>query len=376
MLRERNGGRRIGAPSSRRFPVRRFLLAALLVPTPLVAQAPIRLPAGACNWQSRADAVWGAAIRSYSSQYDASSWAATQALGLPDVWPRYGDIPGAWAPSSPTNLADYFEVTFPQPLIAGEVWVFETNGAGGVYAVSAINLDGSTTPLAVSTPARLDEHAAQLVVPVEPPRAIAGVRIATSSAVADTYSEVDAVAALPARMCSAGQLFLPAAAGLRMAPGTLASPLPPGAVWASGVARFTSQYSTSGWAATQALGPPDVFPQHGDLTGTWAPATTTAIQDFLVVQFAPTMAQEIWIYETYGVGGLWLVEDMSSGTPVALWADAPGPASLTEARLLRITLPQPRSISALRLVTSPRAVQRFTEIDAVALGPAGAGVVK
>ncbi len=345
---------------------------ALLVPGLLAAQAPLRVSAGGCDWQSRSDAVWGSSVRSFSSQYNTSSWAASQALGPPNVWPRYGDLVGAWAPSSPSNLADFIEVMFPQPVLASELWVFETNGAGGVYAVAAINLDGSTTPLAVSTPARLADQAQQIVVPVEPARTVLGVRIATSSAVADTYGEVDAVAALPTRACSAGP-FTPAAVGLRFAPSALPAMTPPGAVWAGGVRRFTTQYSTSGWAATQALGEPNVFPRHGDLTGTWAPSSTSAILDFLVLEFPPTWTQEIWVYETYGVGGLWLVEDMTSGSPVAVWADAPGPVSTTEARLLRIVLPAPRQISALRLVTSPRAVQRYTELDAVALVPAGAG---
>jgi hypothetical protein len=49
-------------------------------------------------------------VRGYSTQFDATSWAAGRALGAPDVWPRYGDLAGAWAPSSRTNLADYLEV--------------------------------------------------------------------------------------------------------------------------------------------------------------------------------------------------------------------------------------------------------------------------
>jgi len=342
---------------------------ALLAPGLLAAQAPLRVSAGGCDWQRRSDAVWASAVRGFSSQYNTSTWAASQALGQPDVWPSYGDLPGAWAPSSASNLADFLEVLFPQPVTAAELWVFETNGAGGVYAVAAINLDGSTTPLAVSTPAQLATRAQQIVVPVEPARQMLGVRIATSSAVADTYGEVDAVAALPARACSAGP-FTPAAVGLRFAPSALPAMTPPGAVWAGGVRRFTSQFNASGWAATQVLGEPNVFPRHGDLTGTWAPSSTNAILDYLVLDFPATWTQEIWVYETYGVGGLWLVEDMTGGSPVALWADAPAPVSTTEARLLRIVLPAPRQISALRVVTSPRAVQRYTELDAVALVPA------
>jgi len=351
----------------------RVAAVALFLPALLPAQTPIRLPPGGCAWEARTDAVWGASVRGFSSQYNTSSWAATQALGTPNVWPRYGDLTGAWAPSSAANLADYLEIMFPQPVTANEVWVFETNGAGGVYAVGAINPDGSVVPLAVATPARMGNAATQIVVPVEPARLIAGVRIATSSAVADTYGEVDAVAAVPVRACSAGREFSVAASGMRLPPSALTSVAPPGVVWASGVLRQTSQFDPSAWAATQALGAPTVFPRHGDIPGAWAPANTNSVLEFVVLQFPATYTQEILVYETYGVGGVWLVEDMSTGSPVALWADAPGPVSPTEARQLRIVLSQPRTISALRVASAPRAVQAYPEVDAVGLVPASAG---
>jgi hypothetical protein len=66
------------------------------------------------------------------------------------------------------------------------------------------------------------------------------------------------------------------------------------------------------------------------------------------------------------------VEDLTSGSPVAVWADAPTRVGPGEPRVLRIVLPQPRTISALRVVSAPRAVQAYPEVDAEGLVPAAA----
>ena len=351
----------------------RVVTLALLLPAVLPAQTPIRLPPGGCAWEARTDAVWGASVRGFSSQYNTSSWAATQALGTPNVWPRYGDLTGAWAPSSAANLADYLEIMFPQPVTANEVWVFETNGAGGVYAVGAINPDGSVAPLAVATPERLPRAATQIVVPVEPARLVAGVRIGVSSGAADDYGEVDAVAAVPARACSGSGEFSAAASAMRLPPSAVPDPAPAGVVWARDVAERSSEGDARDRAAVQALGAPNVFPRYADMPGAWAPSSSDSRLESVVLRFPPTAAREILVYETYGVGGVWMVQDMSTGRPVAIWADAPGPVTPVEARQLRIVLPRPRTISALRVVSSPRVVDAYPMVDAVGLVPATAG---
>lgn len=358
---------------------RTTLAALLLLPLlagPLAAQTmAVRLPAGGCAWQVVPGVAWGAAVRSFSSQYNTSGWAATQVLGAPNVFPQYGDLVGAWAPSSTSNPADYIEVLFPGPVMAAELWVFETNGAGGTYAVATLNADGSMTPAYAAGPTRLGPAAAQLVVPLGQPRPILGVRIDNASAAVGTYAELDAVGASPVPACSTPGAA-PLAVGMgfggatRLSLSEYAGSMPTGGVvWAMGVVSFSSQYSTDTWAAYQALGAPNVFPRWGDLAGTWAPASTSSREESLILQFPPTVTQQILVFETYGVGGLYQVLDVSGGSTVLLWAGPPGPA-IEEARVLRITLPQPRQISVLRLVTSPAAVGEYPEIDAVGLVPA------
>lgn len=53
---------------------------------------------------------WVSSVRSFSSQYNDGTWAAHQVIGPPKVYPRYGDINGAWAQSGP-DANEYLEVT-------------------------------------------------------------------------------------------------------------------------------------------------------------------------------------------------------------------------------------------------------------------------
>lgn len=362
---------------------RRAVLAAVfpaLVPTTLAAQiGPLRLPAGSCEFQTRPGVTWAASVRSFSTQYNGSSYAAAQVLGAPNVFPRYGDLPGSWAPADPRSTADHVEVLFAAPVMAAEVWVFETNGTGATYSIAAINPDGSVTPLAVSQPTRLPEAASQYVVPVSPPRVISGVRVEVSSAAVGTYAEIDAVGASPEPACVPGAIAVPAPAygtAVRLTPAQLGGlTIPPGAVFATAVLGFSSQYNSGDWSAQQVLGAPNVFPRHGDLAGAWAQAAGSPM-DSVTVQFPMTNAQEIWVYETNGEGGLFRVDDVSGGIPVPLWTGTAAPLGDEQPRVLRIALSAPRTITALRLLTNGDAAGTYVEIDAVALVPAGGGIAK
>ncbi len=103
-----------------------------------------------------------------------------------------------------------------------------------------------------------------------------------------------------------------------------AMPTPEGVSFATGVIGYSSQYSDKGWAAADAVGFPNVYPRFGDLTGTWAPARTSSARDVLSLSFNGARTREFWIFETFGVGGLYEVYDISDGTPVLLWRGVPG----------------------------------------------------
>lgn len=82
----------------------------------------------------------------------------------------------------------------------------------------------------------------------------------------------------------------------------------PAGQWASSVLGYSSQYSTSTWAAAQALGAPDTT-SYGDVSTAWAPLPKNGSQEYLSVGFAtPVSATGVIIRETYGNGFVYQVD--------------------------------------------------------------------
>ncbi|CAF3151034.1 unnamed protein product [Rotaria socialis] len=74
--------------------------------------------------------------------------------------------------------------------------------------------------------------------------------------------------------------------------------------WVSTVLQFSSQYNDSTWSANQIIGPPKVFPRHGDIVGAWAQGNR-AVDEFVIVGFGrPVHPDQIDIYETYNPGAI------------------------------------------------------------------------
>src|SRR5690606_4036608 len=69
---------------------------------------------------------WASSVQGFSSQYGDPSWAAIQALGPPDVFPRHGDIPQAWASRAPDDPAEWIAIGFDQASSIAAVIVHET----------------------------------------------------------------------------------------------------------------------------------------------------------------------------------------------------------------------------------------------------------
>jgi hypothetical protein len=80
--------------------------------------------------------------------------------------------------------------------------------------------------------------------------------------------------------------------------GCLTTP-PAKSVWAKAVVSKSTQYSASLWSADSVIGPPDVYPCHADVPGTWAPATAGDQPEQLVIDLgsAVTVAS-VMVVET------------------------------------------------------------------------------
>ena len=97
-------------------------------------------------------------------------------------------------------------------------------------------------------------------------------------------------------------------------PGAGSSSDPSTHVWADTVRAYSSQYGAERWAATQVLGPPDVYPRHGDIERAWASRQPDSATEFIEVgYYRPRPVAGVAIYETYNPGAIDRVELITTG---------------------------------------------------------------
>jgi hypothetical protein len=80
-------------------------------------------------------------VLSFTRQYTASAgWYAECLVGPPTVYPRYGDIRGAYAVGMSEELEN-FVVSFAQPVYIDKIEIYETNVCGAIVKIEAQQLD-------------------------------------------------------------------------------------------------------------------------------------------------------------------------------------------------------------------------------------------
>lgn len=354
-------------------------------------------------------AVWP--VRAQASSTFGGSWSPSAVLGVPRVFPRCGDIGGAWAPGPSVSEVEWLEVEFSIDSPVNLLRVFETNKPGSTFAVVDFT-EGETLLYAGALESR--DEASVLEVAITPPRVIRRVRVYVANR---GWAEIDTVGLLTAQplpqaqrvvapvgtakkslswvvamlvfgvvsACGAGMVLWgssrPSASAPLERPSAVlggaslayATPLPDalaarGILWASAVREFSSQFSSTRNAATAVLGAPDVYPTHEDLSGAWAPAEKNAGGEWIVVEFsgAPLASAIVWA-ETFHPGALARVDDLSDPeAPVVLWEGvtaSPGDTAV----LGELRLPTPRAIRALRFVLDTRRADGWNELDAIGL---------
>ena len=197
----------------------------MLAPSWLAPQAPpVRLDPGACRWERERAAVRGHRVLAFSSD-DAGN--PNRATGTPDVFPRAGpgefgapsgfggdgsvsnlavfNAPPArvWSPSRSENRPEWISLTLRRPIVAHELWVFVTGGAGAEMRIAVVNADLSLTPVAELPPEQPpDRRVAQVVVPLDSARMVHGIRVEVDPASVGQLIYIDAVAAAPRRVCA------------------------------------------------------------------------------------------------------------------------------------------------------------------------------
>ena len=110
-------------------------------------QQPARAPTeGGTGGRARPQAVreiagsqWVSRVLEASSQYDRRGWSKHNVAGVPRVYPRYGDIHGAWAAHAARGTQEWIELEFNEAVLVGGIEIYETYYPGAVTQVKLWN---------------------------------------------------------------------------------------------------------------------------------------------------------------------------------------------------------------------------------------------
>lgn len=326
--------------------------------------------------------IWTAKAQA-SSNYG-GSWDINTIIGEPQVFPRHGDIQGAWAQKNTRAGIVWLDVAFrPDHPQAQELWVFETYNAGAVYGAATL-VDGQWHLIWRQETQKVPSQAHILKITIPPGLTGSRWRLWLDTNKRDGYNEIDAVALylspehVPKRViptqgapfdASPGPTGDDVGQGERLSPEQLEHvnfKTDPRFIWAT-QAQASSSYG-GGWDVKNVKGAPKVFPEHGDLHGAWAQSSSSeAPIEWLKVSFDDEVdAVEIWVLETYNPGYIFAITSLEHGQDVLLWQRDPQ-RNIKASRALMVSLDPPRTISTLTIWLDRRKAPSYNEIDAVAL---------
>lgn len=134
----------------------------------------------------------------------------------------------------------------------------------------------------------------------------------------------------------------------------------------SKVTNFSSQYNSTSWSANAVIGPPRVYPQHGDLHGAWASSNIDAKQFIEVLFKERVFLTEVNIYETYHSGG---TKRIKAKDPAGKWDtiyEAQQVECHKKSRIFSPSIKKPvYQVNELRIDVDCTKAGTWVEIDAV-----------
>ena len=141
--------------------------------------------------------------------------------------------------------------------------------------------------------------------------------------------------------------------------------------YANEVVSVSSEFSNVNYSATQALGSPNIYPNHNFDAKQWIGSTTDSQREFIILRFPdPGPINYIDIYETLNVGAVDTVYVKNPGTgnfevvymDTAMLGD-------TFARINHISFDTTTfDVSEIRIAVASDSIQGYNGIDAVAIG--------
>ena len=137
-------------------------------------------------------------VIAFSSEYGTSpgGWSAAAALGAPDVYPAYGDIPDNWASADADNQREYLVLGFSDAAPVNFIDIYETYKPGSVDTVYVKNPITGLFEIVYTATATVQPDAARKLHITFPLTAfpVSEIRIAMNSPVVPGWNEIDAVA--------------------------------------------------------------------------------------------------------------------------------------------------------------------------------------
>ena len=145
---------------------------------------------------------------------------------------------------------------------------------------------------------------------------------------------------------------------------------PAGTPWATSVDSFSTEYGTTTWSATQALGAPDTYPSFGDLTTAWATQSPDVAGDYIALAFSPaTAGSEVWIYETYNPDAVSKVTITTASGDSVVYQQASVSSVGSCAFVVVAPTQTAEPISKIRIDLASEQLSTWNEIDAVGIVP-------
>lgn len=135
-------------------------------------------------------------VLGYSSQLSNTAGAAVNVLGQPDVFPAYGDAPGAWTPATPDNAREFIEIGFANPAPINFIDVYETYKPGSIDTVYIRNPNTGLYEIVYAQPVVSQPEVARKMHISFPTTsfAVGQIRLAMASGAVAGKNEIDAVA--------------------------------------------------------------------------------------------------------------------------------------------------------------------------------------
>ena len=153
------------------------------------------------TYQAKAQKVFAGKVNFVSREYHSypGTWAASQILGQPNVYPAYGDIGNNWTPLSYGDQRDTIDLQFDNTGAIDSIFIYQTDQPGFIDSVFVKNPGTGGWVLIYAAIPALSADSAQILAIGFPTTAfnVSEVRIMLATDLASSWVELDAVAISP-----------------------------------------------------------------------------------------------------------------------------------------------------------------------------------